>query len=435
MTRREELPLTISHRDFSTLDGISPFGLVVQTLRINCLPPLEAYSTMSIRLTYGEDWSQRLCLSDRLKNSLLARFPEANILSPMWSLKRWQAFGNGEIHWQPILRACPECLKSGYHSMLFQLPWVNRCPWHGASLMTDCASCSKPLWKNIKRESPPLLCDCGHDPICPDVILHETGQLIERRRLSLKRYMYWACASRKRRDIFGLDDDLTEWDVLGMRLPGMRQPWHKPRATRQTFIAKDSNVRHCAPLSSIKQRDDLARIALGTAQTRDFFLEIPLSVEKALQRVSASIASTFPADAFTERERACLGIPGSTSSADRHSRMAIVLLAAYRVGDRAFFDGRILPRPVQIVLQQICIALANVRNEPTRVDGYLAAYERILSRGYAGAAHHILTKLVSPGGRSTAAFWRPVAMIRRRKLKSRLTIVWLRVRSAAADGV
>lgn len=119
---------------------------------------------------------------------------------------------------------------------------------------------------------------------------------------------------------------------------------------------------------------------------------------------------------ITQRARACKLGP------------SVILLAAYRVKDRVFFDGRILPKSVQGMLQEICLALAKQPDDHSRVDGYLRAYERILSRGYAGAAHHTLSKLAAPSSRMTVASWSPVAVIRRRKAASKLVILWLRDR-------
>ncbi|KAF1709759.1 hypothetical protein CSC70_08650 [Pseudoxanthomonas kalamensis DSM 18571] len=426
--------LTIAHRDFAELHGISPLGLVVQGLRINCLLPVDAFCTMGVRLTYGEDWSQRLCLSKRLKAALLTMLPAASVLAPMWEPEHWQAFGDGHRHWRPMLTACPECLKSGYHSMLFQIPWVDRCPWHRVSLTTQCTTCSKPLWQSIARDTPPLLCECGHDPVSAEAMLHEPGELIERRRTSLTRYMVWALASRARRDVFGLRDDPRAWDVLGTRLLGTRLAWHESGTPNRKVLARTSTVHHPAPLPSGECHEDLARIASETSQAKDFFLELPVSVEKSMRRVSASIASKFPPDTFTERERVFLGITtGSATPAERQPRPSVILLAAYRVKDRLFFDGRILSKSVQAVLQEICLALAEQPGDQSRIGGYLRAYERILSRGYAGAAYHALSKLASPSSPSTAAFWRPVVMVRRRKQTSRLTILWLRDRPPTTD--
>jgi len=39
------------------------------------------------------------------------------------------------------LRHCPECLKSRYHSFVFELPFVTECPIHGIKLLPPCKEC------------------------------------------------------------------------------------------------------------------------------------------------------------------------------------------------------------------------------------------------------------------------------------------------------
>jgi hypothetical protein len=41
----------------------------------------------------------------------------------------------------PYLRWCPECLKSGYHALSFQIPIVHRCPGHDLQLIQRCPRC------------------------------------------------------------------------------------------------------------------------------------------------------------------------------------------------------------------------------------------------------------------------------------------------------
>lgn len=49
--------------------------------------------------------------------------------------------------WQgaPFLRWCPECLKSHFHALIFQVPIVHRCPGHGLELLERCPRCRTEL--------------------------------------------------------------------------------------------------------------------------------------------------------------------------------------------------------------------------------------------------------------------------------------------------
>lgn len=423
----------IAHRNVADLDGISPFGFVVQGLRVNYLLPHNAFGAMGIRLTYGEDWSQRLCRSERLREALLTNLPAASALAALWQVEQWQAFGDGNVHWRPVLTACPECLASGYHSMLFQMPWVNRCPWHRVALVTNCSVCSTPLWKSISRDTPPLICQCGHDPVNSKLLLREPDEAINNRRRLVKRYLNWARSSRARRSVFGLQQDWAPLEGVSAMLLGGHQPWHQVLPPGDEVMARHSTIRHDRSRTlDIEDHDDLVRIAVATGRAKDLFMELPMSFEAPMKCVSASIASKLPPGSFSERERIWLGVSGVSELGDWRPRASVILLAAYRVHDKLFFDGRVLSRPVQAALQEICLAMAQRPDDQKYVEGCVRAFQRILLRGYASAAHYALAKLEDPGKPDDATAWRPVAMIRRRNTKSTLALLWLKEPLTAA---
>src|SRR3546814_14489881 len=43
------------------------------------------------------------------------------------------------------VRFCPICLTRGFHSSLFQLPWISHCPVHGRPLPISSPSCTNPI--------------------------------------------------------------------------------------------------------------------------------------------------------------------------------------------------------------------------------------------------------------------------------------------------
>lgn len=47
-------------------------------------------------------------------------------------------------------RNCPDCAKSQYHSSLFDLPWISRCPVHNHFLVERCPSCGQ-AWRLSNR--------------------------------------------------------------------------------------------------------------------------------------------------------------------------------------------------------------------------------------------------------------------------------------------
>lgn len=80
--------------------------------------------------------------------------------------------------------------------MLFQMPWVNRCPWHSQPLTSQCEHYSRPLWHGFRSDAPPLVGACGHDPVSGRNIIDEEGGIEALRASWIKRYLRWAGASR-----------------------------------------------------------------------------------------------------------------------------------------------------------------------------------------------------------------------------------------------
>lgn len=63
--------------------------------------------------------------------------------SELWDMRRWMSFLLGES--ERLLpgppRFCPECIRFGYHSLMFQCPEVPNCPVHMARLSGKCPFC------------------------------------------------------------------------------------------------------------------------------------------------------------------------------------------------------------------------------------------------------------------------------------------------------
>jgi len=63
-----------------------------------------------------------------------------------------------------VLRFCPQCMARKYHTPLFQLDWIVKCPFHGVKLETHCQKCnaSMPYELTAKLFRKPFHCTCGH---------------------------------------------------------------------------------------------------------------------------------------------------------------------------------------------------------------------------------------------------------------------------------
>lgn len=63
----------------------------------------------------------------------------------------------------PDLKYCPQCLKAGAHVTYFQFWFVERCPVHGVTLLSNCPSCRKPAEYRHGRDEccSRFSCACG----------------------------------------------------------------------------------------------------------------------------------------------------------------------------------------------------------------------------------------------------------------------------------
>lgn len=59
------------------------------------------------------------------------------------------------------IRFCSDCLRGGYHTLLFQLPWWTRCPLHGCVLLRTCPACGGALNGLRFRGQPAVAFQCS----------------------------------------------------------------------------------------------------------------------------------------------------------------------------------------------------------------------------------------------------------------------------------
>lgn len=65
-----------------------------------------------------------------------------------------------------VLKYCPTCIKSGFHSPYYMSPYLSECPIHNVRLETRCPSCTKPIPHILSSHSlkVPYGCpNCGYD--------------------------------------------------------------------------------------------------------------------------------------------------------------------------------------------------------------------------------------------------------------------------------
>lgn len=416
---------TTLHHPVDRLLGISPFGFLAQTLRLNCLDCHDSFGLLGVRPKYSDDWCRQVCHSQSARTAILEKVASARALAPLWDPGKWHALSGEAAQWRPYLTACPECLKSSYHSMLFQLPWVNQCPWHRVRTIAQCPSCSAPLWKSFQPDAPPFVCSCGLDHVHPSLLLSDPEGQSGARAFQVRRYLAWAEASRSHRDLFGCEDDPRLIEASTRLLTPRGAAWHAPARTTSKLLLRSSVVNHLPASAQCLSSTALAGLAPAIADTAEFFLELPREMEAPLERITFSIASKFPPGDFSERERRLLGMSTIDESPRQFSRVNVILLAAYVIHGRLFFDGRVLSRSAQATLREIARAISMRATDTSQVATYYRAFSRILCRAYARAAFQVLSEVEYSACKRPPPPLRPIVLTRGRLQRSDVKILWV----------
>lgn len=350
--------IALAHTDLLDQHGLSAFGLTLQLMRLNLLVPSDVYSLFGLRMRYSEDWSYRMATSRAVQQALLMRIPLPSSITSRWDVRSWQPF-EGRLFidspWQ--LRGCPACFRYGYHTNLFQMPWIEKCPWHRLRLVTTCQGCGKSLGTSIERDTPLLLCPCGHDGIDHNCLLEQVHPFSPARNHFVRRYLQWVDAARRVCVAFGNDDDgPAHLATLGrlVRLPA--QLAQRVQADNLTLSgAHEQWITVVPDDASAPRSGDEFQSCCQSFWTRDpTMVEVPLGAGAALADVTRSWGSRCPKGSLSQVEGRRFGVPQVGDSSQQHSRMALVLFPPYSVHSRSYFDGRVLARDVYGVLSALC---------------------------------------------------------------------------------
>lgn len=125
------------------------------------------------------------------------------------------------------LRFCEACIENGFHSPLFQIDAVVRCPIHLEVLRTQCRCCKQPIPYQINERLLvyPYACPSCHSPLWSGMLLPEwTPGITPKDAKALAQYLRWSETIIKavRGEFFHVADIRSEWerDRAANRLPG-----------------------------------------------------------------------------------------------------------------------------------------------------------------------------------------------------------------------
>lgn len=286
--------------DLRVLPATSAFGLLARVVRLNALEPIDLFRLFGIRSRRADDLSELMTFSEA-RQAALARALQLPAAPPTWNLTAWFPFqASSDIlrnGWS--LRYCPECMLAGYHSLLHQLPWIHRCPWHGVALRRTCMRCGKkPSALADWCFDENLMCDCGHRLLSTEAALKQAAGPPSGAENFLCAYLEWAAEERGRTvlvtpelpgDTAAALADLVQLPkTLAWRCGAHQSPLHK-----RSWLASTQGSE--GDKEAIRQFDTLR-------QDRPGFLTVPAQIRPAIARVAADLALKLPAVTLTDRE-------------------------------------------------------------------------------------------------------------------------------------
>jgi hypothetical protein len=100
------------------------------------------------------------------------------------------------------VRWCWECANYGYHTTLFQLPSIDRCPWHDCPLLDECPRCRSAGTALVDAMGQLGRCDCGFDWLVMDrATVHMWEFPTAKDEAWLSDYLAWSTQQRERRSV------------------------------------------------------------------------------------------------------------------------------------------------------------------------------------------------------------------------------------------
>lgn len=380
-------------------DGLSAFGALLHLARLNHFHGPDFRAAFGLHFQYRDDLSKHLAFSAKNQARLAVAAAIPAEAKALWSVEPWQPYA-GDGLWTNLpwsLRACPSCLRFGYHSNLFQMPWMVQCPWHRTQLITACRKCGRSLLDGFRQGLDLMRCPCGIDSVNERAVLTGDPHHLERAEFVFS-YLSWARSEREcttllcpeQYDPGGIDALAALWS-----LPICLERW------RHCFVARPVNVHMDRPrrraTESICDRSfkDMVRCANSLWPRQAGMADLPARFLQPLMGVTSQIASPIPATCLTTREREALALEPTVSGVSMPSRTELLLLPVQRAANSLYLDVRVLHRAAYLVIGNLGWYL--VTNDPARehpASGshqlLLAAIQRTLCRAYADGFKHVL---------------------------------------------
>lgn len=447
------------------LNGSSSQGLpyasglsrLVRLVRLNAFERRDVFATTGVRAHVP---NLLLACSEHAKQTqALARALREPSIPEHWRSRVWLPFEvRGRFPLPTRLRACVPCLEYGYHTMLFQLPWVTVCPWHRCTLTESCPSCGRPLpvaFEDLRRRM--LACRCGKD-------------FIDRKRARvanisfpgaldsvLSRYLQWAGDQRATRVLWVpetdplLSSDQTPRLVdLPDSLARVLRPGRAPKGAHRWSVRAASRVRKVH--SDLSDWSAVANIAGARV------LALPLAITDRLVAAAKSVMCAdgrLPLSPAAMEELFQLKQPphGARLWLPSRNPIELWLLPPGREGRHCLLDSTSLAAGPLSLIRSVFLSFATLGpkrgilrgrgrrkleiNEATAVrlaaafGGGLAlsrAFQHLVVATYAVRVSEVIERLVPKSARKPVVHGLPCAVLERIASKGEVRVIvhWMR---------
>ncbi|WP_440222841.1 hypothetical protein ACQQ2N_17445 [Dokdonella sp. MW10] len=399
----EEHPLQgFVHVPLAAQIGLSGFGAVLQISRLNYFRCRDFLAAFGIGYRRSDDLSEVLVRSSKRRDILASVFEAPESLTSLWPVDPWQPF-TGTDPWKYVpwrLRACATCLRTGYHSNLFQMPWVTRCPWHREPLIESCKRCGKGLLEQTSGSDLLMQCRCGLDYTSDIAILGgERPDVAGERASCVKTYLAYAAARREAGDLLIPPEEFDKHARDGLRaLFGVGTTASGAMPPSEIHL-HDCTGRSAASAGPLFTREDIIGTVKNLWPDKPGVAILPLPLWPGLRGVTRNVAKGASAAALSVREREVLELPPAPGARSVHTRAELLLLPARASKVYAFLDTSVLHRSARRAMSNLASQLSpdssmGASGDTAAEAVVLRALQAGLSRAYADGLKHVLGRHV-----------------------------------------
>lgn len=378
--------------------GASALSVLIRQARLNYLAPGDIRQGLGITIRRRFDLFGAMTFGEERRAALAAAQPFEQIFIDAWNPAWWWPFANAIPHdvlgW--TLRICPQCMKFAYHSLLFQMPGVTSCPWHGCELVESCVRCGKRLLEGFDEGAELLQCICGQDHVDDEAALFGDAASAPARAKAIDRYRRW-CSDRQREiwlmapEVF----DVHGWRALGALVDPSGD--HGP-------VVDDILLDHVTPRSALGLPANS-----GLEKMMPTMVSLPLAWLRDIRGICRRLAAMLPPGTLTVAERRALDpsvrYPEDSGCTAVHPW--IHRLAGYPVGKVAMLHTSVIDGVASRLLARLAAGLDSsnsyateparrrafrrwLQADPNGLDLLEGTIRRVLNRGYADGCRVLL---------------------------------------------